>query len=97
VPFIDWSDPEERFGLLVEYVTDERADAEDSGRRRFLSELKVALEAVQERFGLLSPVERIDSLRSLRRAVDEDFERDPVVEHVDACIEELERVHESSA
>ena len=50
VAFIDWSDPEEMFGLLVEYVTDEGAEAEDSRRRNFLSKLRRKLEELQERF-----------------------------------------------
>jgi len=33
MPFIDWSDPDEMFGLLVEFVADEKAEAEDEDRR----------------------------------------------------------------
>lgn len=96
VSFIDWSDPEEMFGLLVEYVTDEESEAEDSKRRRFLASLKRQLEDLQQCFGGLPLVECINALRAIHRGVEEDFENDPVVEHLDACVNELERVHESA-
>ncbi len=94
MPYIDWSDPDEMFGLLVEFVADERSEAEDDPkRRRFLAKLVSDLMALQERFGALSAAEGIESLRSIRSSIDDEFENDPVVEHLGACVEELERIH----
>ena len=94
MPYIDWSDPEVMFGLLVEYVADERGEAQaDPSRRRFLEKLLANLTALQERFGTLPALEGIESLRSIRHAVDGEFENDPVVEHLGACIDELERIN----
>ena len=94
---IDWSDPEEMFGLLVEYVADEQNVAQDAKRRRFLSGLQRQLEHLQASFGELSPLEAINKLRAIHRGVEEEFENDPVVEHVDACVTELERIHAGTA
>jgi hypothetical protein len=93
--FIDWSDPEEMFGLLVEYVADEQHRAEESARRAFLSRLRRQLEELQERFEARPPVEVLDALRAIRRSMEDEFESDPVVEHLSACVEELERIHEN--
>ena len=95
--FIDWSDPEEMFGLLIEYIADERSETEVLKRRRFLSHLLGSLSDLQEHFGTLAPAKRIESLRQLHRTVDQEFENDPVVEHLEACAEELERINESDA
>ena len=94
--FIDWSDPEEMFGLLVDYVADEQGEAEDSTRRAFLSRLREQLEALQESLEALPPVEMIHALRAVGRSIGDGFETDPVVEHLSACVEELERVRESA-
>ena len=95
--FIDWSDPEAMFGLLVEYVADEQCEATESTRRAFLSRLRQQLEELQEHFEALPPVEAIDALRAIRRSISGEFETDSVVEHLTACVEELERVHESAS
>ena len=98
MPYIDWSDPEEMFGLLVEFVADERSEAhDDPKRRRFLAKLLSDLTALQEQFGTLSPSEGIESLRSIHNSVEEEFENDAVVEHLGACVEELERINGESA
>lgn len=97
MPFIDWSDPEEMLGLLIEFVTDERGEAEGTGRRRFLSSLLKNLLGLQERFAALTPADALGSLRAIHRAVDADFEDDPVVEHLRACADELERINEQRA
>ena len=94
MPFIDWSDPEEMLGLLVEYVIDEQCDAEDSARRAFLSRLRKPLEELQASFEALPLVDAITALRAIRRSVGDEFETDAVVEHLSACVEELERVRE---
>jgi len=95
--FIDWSDPEEMFGLLVEYIADEQSEAEESTRRAFLSRLKGQLEELQESFAALTPVEAMNSLRTIRRSISDEFETDVVVEHLTACVEELERIHNGAA
>jgi hypothetical protein len=95
--FIDWSDPGAMFGLLVEYVADELSEAEESTRRVFLSRLRRQLDELQVVFEALPPVEAIDALRAIRRSIDDEFEMDAVVEHLSACVEELERIHESGA
>ena len=95
--FIDWSDPEGMFGLLVEYVADEHSEEEESTRRLFLSRLRNQLEELQESFEASPLVEAIDALRAIRSSISEEFETDSVVEHLSACVEELERVRESGA
>jgi len=80
-------------GLLVEFVLDEHSEGQDDPRRRrFLAKLASDLTALQEQFGALSAAEGIESLRSVRSSVDEEFLNDPVVEHLGACVEELERI-----
>lgn len=91
--FIDWSDPEEMFGLLCEYVADERGDAgSDPARGRFLTELGEELEDLSEQFGELTHDEVIDRLRTIHRSQPAEFTDDSVLSHVRDCIEELERI-----
>jgi len=85
------------FGLLVEYIADEQSEAEESTRRAFLSRLKGQLEELQESFAALTPVEAMNSLRTIRRSISDEFETDVVVEHLTACVEELERIHNGAA
>ena len=93
MPFIDWADPEEMFGLLVEFVQDERNDeTRDPARRRFLSKLSDDLSAHQEQFGSLPHVDRMRALRDIQQSIDKAFTDDPVVEHLVACGNELERI-----
>jgi hypothetical protein len=97
MPFIDWSDPEEMIGLLAEYIADERSDTENSQRRRFLSKLLKDITQLQEDFGALSAHQRLEALRAIYASVHQDFQNDAVVEHLGACIEELERITGQSA
>ena len=90
---IDWSDPEEMFGLLVEYIGDEQTQAAEPGRREFLARLRKQLEALQEPFEALPLAQVINALRAIHHSIASEFENDSVVEHLSACIEELERVH----
>ena len=92
--FVDFSDPEDMFALLIDYVTDERSEAEDPQRRRFLSGLLDSLAELQERFPVLTPTRRIESLRALHRSLETEFECDPVAQHLEDCAAELERVSE---
>jgi hypothetical protein len=90
--YIDWSDGDDMFGLLVDYFYDARSDAEDPKRRSFLSGLIRDLEALQERFDALPGVEAVSRLREIHDSVDEEFSEDPVIEHLAACADELERI-----
>ncbi|MDC8016205.1 hypothetical protein [Tahibacter soli] len=89
--FIDWSDPEALFSLLVEYVEDERADSRDDARRRFLDKLVAQLSDLETQLHRLSDEERSNALREMAAAVDAEFEDDPVVSHLSDCADELER------
>ncbi len=92
MPFIDWSDPEGMFDLLIEFVADERSNARDAKHRQLLSKLLNDLSALQMTFTTLSPNERVASLRAIRASLDEELENDPAVEHLEACVDELERI-----
>ena len=91
--FLNWSDPEELIGLLTEYVTDEKNQSEgDPARGKFLSDLSGRLNEFDRHFETGSVDEAIAKLRGIRKSIIPEFSDDPVVEHVDACLEELERV-----
>ena len=94
--FIDWSDPEGMFGLLVEYGAGELGEAASPSRRSFLSGLKRELDGLEDRFGDLPLVEGIAALRAIHESIDSSFANDPVVQHVVDCIAELERVHRTA-
>ena len=95
--YIDWSDSEDMFGLLIDYVYDASGDAEDSRRGGFLSRLITDLELLQEQFDALSGAETVSRLRDIHGSIDEEFTEDPVVEHLAACADELERISAQSA
>lgn len=91
--FIDWSDSEGMFGLLIEYVADEKKDCRsDDGRQRFLADLMKKLIALQQQSDVLSGVEFIQQLRTIQKSVDREFGNDAAMLHLNDCIEELERV-----
>jgi hypothetical protein len=95
--FINWADSEEMVGLLAEYVADERNDSqEDLERERFLAELSAELSELAGQFTALSAEEGIARLRAIHCSRTDDFVRDPVLTHVEACIEELERINGQS-
>ena len=94
---IDWSDPEEMLGLLCEYVADEKLDAQDDERVRFLAELSSELAGLAARAPDLPADELIEQLRAIDAFHRDDFAGDPVLTHVEACIEELERIQSQSA
>ncbi len=93
--FIDWSDPDEMLGLLSEYVADERnAASGDPDREAFLTELSAGLMQLTDRLEGMSSDELIEGLRAIHRSPAREFRDDPVLVHVEACIEELVRIRE---
>jgi len=89
---IDWSSPDEMLGLLVEYIDDESVAAgDDADRSLFLAELSQALVATAERN--FESVEQIQvALREIHDSQPRDFASDPVMAHLEACIEEIHRI-----
>lgn len=94
MPFVDWSDPDDMLDLLLEFLADERAEAEDGDRRRFLSRLIADLDRLHGRFERIPAMERIESLRALHGSVEAAFEADPAVAHLADCVRELERIQD---
>lgn len=91
--FIDWSNPEEMLGLLSEYVADARNDsAADPGRERSLDALLRDLTQLTRGSDGIAVETTIEDLRRIHGAHSEDLAGDPVLVHVGACIEELERI-----
>ena len=91
--FIDWSDSDAMFGLLVEYVADAQSAETRPRRRALLSRLRSELESLQDGFEEIPAAEAIAGLRTIRESIDSELESDDVVEHLAHCIEELERVN----
>lgn len=93
VTFIDWSDSNGMFELLVDFVANERADClGDSERGHFLSDLLAELQVVEARLPDLTVSLVIQGLRDTHESADPEFAADPVMVHLKHCIEELERV-----
>ena len=92
---IDWSDPDEMVGLLIEYVNDEATASHDDERVDFLRQLASDLEnlAAQE---FTSVEQMAGAMRETREAQPSEFLGDDVMMHVDACIEELQRIGSES-
>lgn len=91
--FIDWSDAEGVFGLLVDFVADERMECqEDSDRQRFLSDLLAQLRKLEHELPQLPASDAVQRLRDMHDSADSGFAGDPVLMHLGDCIEELERV-----
>jgi len=91
--FIDWSDADEMFGLLCEYIADERAYAKgDAERRRFLAELGDELADLAQEFSVLPEADAIAKLQEIHRSQPAEFADDHVLVHVHDCIAELERI-----
>lgn len=94
---IDWSDSEGMFGLLLDFIADERAECrEDPERYRFLSELLTQLTAVKDQLPNLPTPSLIQQLRDVHESVGREFADDPVMAHVRDCIEEIERVEDGA-
>ena len=88
--FINWADPHEMLGLLSDYVADERLEAaEDPSRARFLTGVLDALGGFTEE---TSEADLAAMLGSILEGTDREFRHDPVLVHLEACIEELDRI-----
>jgi len=88
---IDWSDPDEMLGLLIEYVDDEAIASQDVARSNFLQELSSELAVVAD-LGFDSAARIEQTLREVHDAQPIEFAADEVMTHVEACIEELHRI-----
>jgi hypothetical protein len=94
---INWSDSEEMVGLLIEYVADERQLCiRDASRSEFLSRLLRDLRDFEESLEGMSPDAQIEKIRTIRESLSSDFAGDDVIGHLDACIEELQRINLST-
>jgi hypothetical protein len=89
---IDWSDPDEMLGLLIEYVADETvASHDDVDRADFLNQLLRELRSIAEQE--LESVDQVElTLREILGSRSSEFASDPVMAHLEACIEELHRI-----
>ena len=89
---IDWADPDEMLGLLAEYVADEAlASHGDRDRSHFLERLSRVLNAVA-RHDFQSVQQMELTLREIHDSQPGEFANDPVMAHVEACIEEIHRI-----
>ena len=89
--FIDWSDPDGLFDMLVEYVSDEKNDSHGDARRAgFLGRLLSKLQEAQSREG--GPAAVKSRLQDIMGTVEPEFREDAVMDHLTACLEELERI-----
>ena len=94
--FIDWSDPEEMLGMLIEYVADERDETRhDQERTSFLAEVLAELTDLCDNVETIPPDEVIHRLRAVHGSQYLALPGDPVLAHVEHCIEELERIRSS--
>jgi hypothetical protein len=91
--FIDWSDAEGMFGLLVELVADERAECQnDPERLRFVEDLLVQLRTLEAKLPQTPGTAAIQRLKDIHESADPGFMGDTVMVHLKDCIHELERV-----
>ena len=89
--FIDWSDPDSLFDMLVEYVSDEKIGAHgNSHREQFLGDLLSKLRDAQGSTQGLPDV--MARLKEIMDSIEEEGRDDPVLDHLTACSEELERI-----
>ena len=87
--FIDWSDSEGMFDLLVEFIRDEMSDSRgDANRQQFLAQLLTKVSALNE----VAVANVGKMLRAIQYSIDEEFKQDPVFLHITDLINELERI-----
>lgn len=94
---IDWSDPDEMLGLLLEYVNNEaRTSRGDPARAAFLRTLLDELEDLARTdWEAVEPI--AEALNGIRRSQPVEFVADPVLEHLDGCVEEIWRIARQQA
>lgn len=86
------------FGLLLDFVADERAECEeDPEQQRFLSGLLAQLRTLEARLAQISAFVVVQRLRDTYESVGPEFAGDPIMAHLQDCIEELERVENGAA
>lgn len=91
--FINWSDSHEMIGMLTEFVFDERHDStDDPARTHFLTGVLEELGELTARIDEMSDDESIARLRMIQVSANDEFRGDAALEHIQACIEELERI-----
>jgi hypothetical protein len=89
--FIDWSDSEGMFDLLLEFIRDEiNSCVGDNARQKFLESLSVNVTAVRR----IAPGKAISRLRDIHDSVAEEFKDDPAILHISDFIQELYKVSE---
>ena len=91
--FIDWSDPEEMLGLLTEYVADARIESEtEPARSSFLAALLNDLTELNRNSDQVALDDLAGGLRRIHASHARDLAGDPVLRHVEDCLEELDRI-----
>ncbi|NNF08269.1 MAG: hypothetical protein HKN21_16020 [Candidatus Eisenbacteria bacterium] len=94
---IDWEDPQELFGMLMEFVADSRQETQsDAHRDEILGTLVEDLEASQWLFEDATPKEVAKRLRELEHRLEGLPPNDPVVEELTRCLEELDGLAEGA-
>jgi hypothetical protein len=87
--FIDWSDSEGMFDLLIEFIRDEMNDSSgDASRQQFLGHLLTKVSAATE----VTVADAIKKLAAIQDSIDEEFKTDPVFLHITDFMNELERI-----
>lgn len=90
--FIDWSDTEGIFGLLRDFIADERNESEsDPARHRFLADLLSELNDIDAQ---QAPPALIEALSAVSSSVNREFDNDSVMVHVRDCIEALKNAED---
>ena len=82
-------------GLLTEYVADARSES-DPARSASLDALLHDLTDLTHRSDAMALKEAIGGLRRIHGSHAEDLSGDPVLHHLEACLEELERIRSES-
>ena len=93
--FIDLSDAEGMFALLVEFVADARGEClEDPERQQFLEELLTQLRDLESQLADIAMPSAIARLGEIHEAIAPGFAGDEVSIHLQECVEELERAEQ---
>ena len=89
---LDMSDAESMFGMLVELVSDTRAECQnDPERLRFVEDLLSELRILEAKLAQIPVAVAVERLKELHESVEPGFSDDPFVIHLGHCIDELEK------